>query len=275
MIADRKQREAAEEQTRAAIHRYPGYQGMTILRHPEPAPALLRPVNLALAGLLAGLLTTLWLVARPAVGEFWAAVLEAGFRLLSIPAMVSVSETGGLLLNTTMPVIEAASALPGGPLILVTGVVTTLIFFASFRLPESFTPISYLLQTVCVIQAGATLYFSLFPNRFPHSLPSYTSGMLDMSMTFMTFIPVLLGLSYYIFHFSLLRKLLLTAAAMAHLTVLTPLQALAHVTILVKGSLLFMPVLYLFFGILPQIGVFVALYSWGMSWPEEKGSNSY
>jgi hypothetical protein len=39
--------------------------------------------------------------------------------------------------------------------------------------------------------------------------------------------------------------------------------------VLVKGSVIFMPVLYIVFGILPQIGIFIAFYSWGMSWPDE------
>jgi hypothetical protein len=57
---------------------------------------------------------------------------------------------------------------------------------------------------------------------------------------------------------------------MAHLAVLTPLQYLTHIYIISRGSSLFMPVLYIMFGLLPQVGVFIAFYSWGMS--RDKGT---
>jgi hypothetical protein len=47
--------------------------------------------------------------------------------------------------------------------------------------------------------------------------------------------------------------------------VFVPLQALAHAYIL-HQSLLFMPVLFLLFGMPLQILVVVSFYSWGMSW---------
>jgi hypothetical protein len=44
-----------------------------------------------------------------------------------------------------------------------------------------------------------------------------------------------------------------------------PLQYLLHACIL-RVSLLFLPILYLAFGPFLDVVVFIAFYSWGMSW---------
>jgi hypothetical protein len=51
-----------------------------------------------------------------------------------------------------------------------------------------------------------------------------------------------------------------------HLVVLLPLQAVVHAWIIHRASLLSMPLLFLLFGVLLILFVYVALYGWGMSW---------
>jgi len=63
----------------------------------------------------------------------------------------------------------------------------------------------------------------------------------------------------------LLRKAFLTAIAMTHLALFLPFQVLLQALFLQK-TVLFMPVLYIIFGMPVNILIIVAFYSWGMTW---------
>ena len=87
---------------------------------------------------------------------------------------------------------------------------------------------------------------------------SYAIGLIS-------FVPILFGLTYYIFDFGLIRKAALTAMTMGHLSLFLPFQILLQAIILRK-SILFMPLLYIVFGLPLDIAIILAFYSWGMSW---------
>ena len=75
----------------------------------------------------------------------------------------------------------------------------------------------------------------------------------------------LFGLTYYIFDFGLPRKALLTSITMAHLALFLPFQVLLQALVLQK-SVLFMPVLYIIFGMPVDVMLVIGFYSWGMTW---------
>ena len=58
----------------------------------------------------------------------------------------------------------------------------------------------------------------------------------------------------------------LTALMILYFMLALPMQYLMHGLIFHHFSLLFLPLLYLVFGIFIDVMMFVALYSWGMSW---------
>ena len=80
---------------------------------------------------------------------------------------------------------------------------------------------------------------------------------------------------YYIFDFSLIRKIFLTVLIMVHLAVFTPLHYLVQLYIIARFSLVFMPVLYTVFGLLLEVMVFIAFYSWGMSWKGREADSAW
>ncbi len=87
-----------------------------------------------------------------------------------------------------------------------------------------------------------------------------------MSLYFLFLSPWILGLTYYVFSFSVLRKAALTALVLAYFALAFPMQYLVHALLLQHLSLLAMPLLYLVCGVFLDVMMFVALYSWGMSW---------
>jgi hypothetical protein len=78
--------------------------------------------------------------------------------------------------------------------------------------------------------------------------------------------PIVLGFTYYLFDFSLGRKIGLTAMLMIHLIVLIPMQYVLHAWVMYHASLLFLPLLFFVAGIPLNVLVFIAFYSWGFSW---------
>jgi hypothetical protein len=136
----------------------------------------------------------------------------------------------------------------------------------AFFLPKRMLPLGYLLWATAFIQATAVFYFTLFPNRFPHDLPSYISTMMTSGLVLISFVPVLLAFTYYFLEPSIPKKLLLTCLTMAHLSLFVPLQYMLQAYLIHKFSLLFMPVLYILFGLFLDVFILIAFYSWAVSW---------
>jgi hypothetical protein len=136
---------------------------------------------------------------------------------------------------------------------------------ATFFSPGNWLPIIYLGRTILIVHGSALVYFALLPASFPHTPDSYLLGLITASLSFISIIPLLFALTFYIFDFGLINKAALTALTMMHLVVFVPLTVLLQALILQK-SLLFMPVLYIIFGLPVDILVVIAFYSWGMTW---------
>ncbi len=126
-------------------------------------------------------------------------------------------------------------------------------------------PVKYLVRTVCVVQALALAYFVWVPMPFPHGALNHVMNVLDAGYTLLLAIPVLMALGYYTLNLGLGVKLLHTLLIVAFFMVLLPQQALVHLVVLQHLSVVFMPVLYLCFGALFDMMVFVALYAWAAS----------
>ena len=124
-----------------------------------------------------------------------------------------------------------------------------------------------------LFRSTALLYFLFLPARFPHTPDSYMEGFVTAGIVLISIVPLLFGLIYYIFDFGLLKKAFLTAIVMTHLALFLPLQVLFQALFLQK-TVLFMPVLYVIFGMPVNILMIVAFYSWGMTWSFRSANSS-
>jgi hypothetical protein len=132
--------------------------------------------------------------------------------------------------------------------------------------PSRFLPLTYIIRACVLIQCTALAYFWFFPGHFPYDLASYLGNALMMALIFIFMAPWILGLTYHVFAFPLRQKVALTVLVLAYFIVAFPLQYLLHAYVLHHLSLLYLPLFYLVFGIFLDVMMFVALYSWGMSW---------
>ena len=243
-----------------------GHRGGVIPMHRALAHFRLGTMNLITASCLFVFFSSAWLVLLPQVCGLWTRIFTLGIRFLPLRAEVGVAEhRWAALLSFNIPYLRMEPVLPSAQVWWLSCAVTTLIFVATFFISKRLIPVIYLVRAVLLVQVIALLYFALIPARFPHTPDSYLAGFVTSGIGLISLVPLLFGLTYYIFDFGLLRKALLTSTTMAHLALFLPFQCLLQALVLQK-SVLFMPVLYIVFGMPVDVMLVIGFYSWGMTW---------
>jgi len=243
-----------------------GHRGGVITMHRALAHFRLGPMNLVTSISLFFFFSSIWVVLLPRVCRIWGRILEWSIRYLPLQATLDLGERHVGFLWMPIPYIRLESLLPSPSLWLITCVLTVLLFAGTSLLPANLTPVRYLIRAMLAIQGSALLYFALWPLHFKHTPDGYMEALVNSGIGLITVVPLLFALTYYIFDFGLWKKAFLTALTMTHLTILLPFQILLQALVLQK-SVLFMPVLYIVFGLALDVMVIIAFYSWGMTWP--------
>ncbi len=231
-----------------------------LLVSPRDAAKIVGAVGLAAAFCL-GLY-----LARDGVAHLWLEVMEfwrVALGLSGYSTLVPYELAG---LHFQVPYLHFPAGMPDGLLWLIGAVFAALLLVVSLLLPHRMLPVSYLLRIVGFFQATAQVYFAFWMERFPYGGSGYVHGMLVAGLFLLWLAPVVLGLTYYLFDFSLGRKAWLTLLVMGHLVLMLPLQCFLHAWLLNRYSLLFMPVLFFIVGLPLNVMVFIAFFGWGFSW---------
>ena len=168
-------------------------------------------------------------------------------------------------LSFDIPYLRMEPVLPSAQVWWLSCAVTTLIFVATFFISKRLIPVIYLLRAGPAGTSDCVVVFCIIPARFPHTPDSYLAGFVTSGIGLISLVPLIFGLTYYIFDFGLPRKALLTSITMAHLALFLPFQCLLQALILQK-TVLFMPVLYIVFGMPVDVMLVIGFYSWGMTW---------
>jgi hypothetical protein len=245
--------------------RFRGHRGGVIAMHRALNHFHLGPMNLASAVSLCLLFSSIWLVVLPRVCRFWGHFFTWALTWLPIHARLELEEHRFLLIRLQIPCLRIEPVLPGLRVWSLAAGLTVLLFVATFLLSKRLTPIAYLIRAVLVLQATALGYFLLWPLRFPHTPDGYMQALMTAGIGLISVVPFLFALTYYIFEFGLLKKAVLTALTMAYLALFLPFQVLMQALVLQK-TILFMPLLYIVFGMPVSVLLIIAFYSWGMTW---------
>src|SRR5574341_1065886 len=199
--------------------RHRGHRGGPIAQHRALAIIELRRTELYSAfGLALGLLLA-WRLAVPRVCRLWGFVFRGWLGALDLNAHLASADLDfGPLLRISIPYPSLEAGEPTFSMLWLTALAIVALSAVAFFLPKRMVPLSYLLWATAFIQATAVFYFALFPNRFPHDLPSYISTMMTSGLVLISFVPVLLAFTYYFLEQSMARKLVLTCLTMTYLT---------------------------------------------------------
>ena len=235
---------------------------------------VLAPLDLITSVLLVLLSSFTWIVSLPWLCRMWSYGLENGMKMLALHTELGLTEhhlTPYIRFVIPFPRIEGIA--PDAWTWWSTAAAVCLLYAASYLFPKKLTPVTYLLRAVLLIQVTALLYFLLIPARFPHTPDSYMEGLVSYRVALISGVPALFGLTYYIFKIGLLKKIALTALTMGYLSLFLPVEILLQAIVLEK-SVLFMPILYIVFGLPVDILIILAFYSWGMSWQSDHAVTS-
>ena len=242
-----------------------GHRGGVIAMHRALTHFRLGPMNVIASISLFLLFSTIWLAALPRLCLIWNRALALGLGMLPLNARLDVAERHFRFLHLRIPYLRLEPILPDLQTWSLACAVTLLLFAGTFFLSKRLVPLIYLARGVLLIQTSSLIYFALWPTSFPHTPDSYMEALITAGIGLITVVPLLFGLTYYIFDLGLLRKAALTAMTMLHLVIFLPFQVLAQAMVLQK-TVLFMPVLYIVFGMPVQVLIIIAFYSWGMTW---------
>jgi hypothetical protein len=216
---------------------------------------------------LVSLLTVFNLALLPSIARFWIRLLQFVGPQLGFEQLVT-ARTRSIVpfVRADVPYIAVNAPLPSTTVWTITALITVLVLIATLFLPKKYMPLTYLLRAMVFIQVVSLAYFALFGAQFPYNIPGYTSDLYTVGLAIMALIPIVFGLTYFVFDFGIGRKLLIVALGIGHLAVFIPLQYLLHAIIVRELSLLFLPLLFMLFGVLLDVTILVALYGWAMSW---------
>ena len=190
--------------------------------------------------------------------SFWMAHIYQGHVAYSEAVIL------GQYVQIPYPVLETDA--PSTLAVWINLVVCVLAFLLAFLIPARLAPMKYLLCAALLIQASASLDRLVIPDFFPYTLQGYLVDALTMCMYLFFLLPVILGMIYYIFDFSLWRKCIVTLGILVYFCLAVPSQYMLHACIIHELSLLFLPLMYMLFGVLLDVLMFVSLYSFGLSW---------
>lgn len=209
--------------------------------------------------LMAALPCVALLAAKPALMGFWHSVMLWWSERLALPlGLVRTGDTESLEWLASY-----AGALVPSP---TTGVVSAVLVIGAFAstwwMSDRQVPLKYLVRLLSVVQASALLFFMFAPTNFPYSMTGHLASMLNAGFYMMLAIPPLLALGWGVLRVPLHQKLLYPALILAYFALMLPHKALLHAVVVLHFSALYMPLLYLCFGAVLDLMVFVALYSW-------------
>ena len=198
--------------------------------------------------------------------DMWRWTLDTLRVPLGLPGVVAtrVVELGPI--SVPIPYYTAEALWPAATDLRTGWILTIVLGVAGALLKGRYTPFGFLLRALAAIQLTAQVWFTFAAPPFSYALSHYVAGLLVCGVVILLLAPVLVAFTYFIFDFPLWQKLLLASLLLVHLAVFLPLQAVVHAWIVYRGSLLTLPMLFLVFGVLLDVFVYVALYGWGMSW---------
>jgi hypothetical protein len=198
--------------------------------------------------------------------EGWRWMLEFMRVPLGLPGLVStrVVELGPL--SVAIPYYTAVANWPAARDLFSGWMLVAALAIPGALLRGRYIPLGYFMRALAVIQLTAQVWFSFAAPPFSYALSQYVAGLLVCGVVILLLAPILVAFTYFIFDFPLWQKLALATLLLVHLAVFLPLQAIVHAFVIYRGSLLAMPMLFLVFGVLLDVFVYVALYGWGMSW---------
>lgn len=214
--------------------------------------ALVLPITFSLA--------IVW--AKPLLLQFWRSCILYWASRLDLPLQANRLGADDAALALGWTVANNQLDMPSQGIWLITAGVSLSAFLLSSKLDGARLPLRYLVRILCFIQMLSLLFFLIWPSQFPYGVSDHLDDMAHIGFTLMFVTPIMLAMGYYLLNTHSAIKLLHTGLILVYFALLIPHQVVLHAFILHHLSVLYMPILYICFGAMFDMLIFVALYSW-------------
>jgi len=245
--------------------RYTAHNGSSIPQHHSMRRVAFTPALLLSIVAIPVVLDFLLVHFNPLIIQLWQIIFDFWLSKLSLPG--SVDTISFKLFGVDVPVAfpDVPADAPSGTMWWVSLVIGLIIFVGSFYFSKAYLPLAYFLRLVIFLIFTSHIFFAMHPD-FEYDVSSLIAGNLFLSYKMLLLIPWIMALTYNIFDFSFIKKCAISCLVVGYLIIFLPFQYVMQVFIVNKMSLLYLPVLHLLFSSLVDILLFMALYSWGLSW---------
>jgi hypothetical protein len=204
------------------------------------------------------------------IAKFWNEQLNFWMLKTGVVGHADVSARRGATLLPAF-VVSAPTLLPTISVWWLTALACALLWGATMWFKPDRLPLIYFLRLVVLVQVSSLVFFYAWPQSLPTTVANFLADVFRQSAGLMLLVPALFALTLYLFVLPWWAKYGATAAALLFLLLFVPLQAACDAWILQLGGILFMPTLYLFFGLLPQVIALMGIYSFALSFlPSEE-----
>lgn len=249
--------------------RYRGHTGRLIRRHRALRSLDVQTSSFAHPLILTATTIAAIVLARDIVIVAWVETLDFWCKSIGIETTIRV-RTMTLFdgFNYQSPVLRLETVLPNEQSLKYSLAAVVGALVASYLFTRRFLPLCYLVWALGFIQLLSIGFFYFRPGLFPYSTATHIAASLEAVLMLLFVVPLILMFAYYPLNFSLLKKIALTSYLLLMIGIFTPHLYACHIVILQNYSVLYMPLLFTMFGVLPIILMFVAIYAWGMSWSQ-------
>jgi len=255
--------ELAQREEAVAVARESLHTARQEARSPTPVHrallrARLRGSVIVQTLLIAVVLTALLVWVQQPLLLFWQETILFWCGLLGIP-LAPGAFPGGVLAWTPRSAVTLA---PSPAIALGASAVVVVLYGTTYWMRDAMTPVKYLVRALCVLQLIALAFFLVVPSWFAYSVPQHVQSMLSAGYILMLAVPVLISGGYALLRIPAWERLAHPLLLLVYFAVMVPHQAVLHAWLLQHLSVVVMPVLYLCFGVVFDMLIFVALYSW-------------
>jgi len=209
--------------------------------------------------LLSSIPITATLFMKPGLVGFWDSVISFWATRLQLPLIASVINASDPGLWSTQ---TDGTVMPSSLTLMWTWLGVFSLWGMTHFFSDRFHPLKVTLRALCLLQGTACTFFMLAPASFPYTVTQHMHALLDMGYGLMLAVGPMLALGWGILMPSLASKILAPLGVLAYFAVMLPHKVLLHAWVLANGSALFMPVLFMCFGALLDLWIFIALYAW-------------
>lgn len=204
------------------------------------------------------------------IATLWNAQLNFWMLKTGLVGNADIATTTGATLLPAF-VVTAPTLLPTITVWWITALACAVLWASTMWLHADRLPLIYFIRLVVLVQVSSLVFFYVWPESLPTTVANFLTDGFRQSAGLMLLVPTLFGLTLYLFVLPWWAKYGATAAALLFFVLFVPLQVACDAWILQFGGILFMPTLYLFFGLLPQVVALMGIYSFALSFlpPDE------